>query len=176
MRKLQIGIVGSMADTKLEESLKEVARELGREIAKNDAILIFGFEGDFDSLSSIAARAAEEAGGQSLAFTWGSDKTDLGKLKSAKVTTGQQRGGGREFSLVLSCDVIIAISGGSGTLMEIAMAYQADIPVIAIANSGGWSQQLAGKFIDPRKRGKVISANSSQEAVRLAIQESKAKI
>lgn len=173
MRKLQIGVIGSMADIELESSLKETARDLGKEIAKNDAVLVFGFEGDFESLSSIAAQAAEEAGGQTLAFTWGSNKSDLGKLNSAEVVTGQQRGGGREFSLVLSCDCLICISGGSGTLMEMSMAYQANIPVIAIKNSGGWSERLIGKFIDNRKRLRVISASSTREAVMLAIKEAR---
>jgi len=169
MRKLQIGVIGSMADVKLEDSLKEIAKEIGREIAKSDAILIFGFEGDFDSLSSIAAKAAEEAGGQTLAFTWGSNKASLGNLKSIEVVTGQQRGGGREFSLILSCDAVIAISGGSGTLMELAMAYQANIPIIALTDSGGWSEKLANKFIDSRNRLKILSANSPNEAVKQAI-------
>lgn len=171
MRKLQIGVIGSMADVKLEDSLKEIAKETGKEIAKNGAILIFGLEGDFDSLSSIAAKAAEENGGQTLAFTWGSNKASLGNLKSIEVVTGEQRGGGREFSLVLSCDCLICISGGSGTLMEMSMAYQANIPIIAIKNSGGWSEKLINKFIDNRKRLKVISAASAQEAVMLAIKE-----
>jgi uncharacterized protein (TIGR00725 family) len=170
MKKIQIGVIGSMADFKLKDSLKEIAKEIGKEIVKSDAILIFGFEGDFESLSSIAAKAAEDAGGQTLAFTWGLNK-DLGNLKSIEVVTGQQRGGGREFSLVLSCDCLICISGGSGTLMEMLMAYQANIPIIAIKNSGGWSEKLLNKFIDNRKRLKVISAISAKEAVMLAIKE-----
>jgi len=173
MRKLQIGVIGSMADVKLESSLKKTAKELGREIANNDAILVFGFEGDFKSLSSIAAEAAREVGGQTLAFTWGSNKADLGELNSVEVITGQQRGGGREFSLVLSCDAIITISGGSGTLMELTMAYQANIPTVALVNSGGWSEKLVGKFIDSRNRLKILPAFSANEAVKLAIEKTK---
>lgn len=176
MRKLQIGVIGSMADVKLENSLIEIAKEVGKEIANKGAVLVFGFEGDFDSLSSIAAEAAEEAGGQTIAFTWGSAKANLGKLKSTEIVTGQQRGGGREFSLVLSCDCLICISGGSGTLMEMSMAYQVNIPIIAIKNSGGWSEKLINKFIDNRKRLKVISAASAQEAVILAIKETRSSI
>lgn len=71
------------------------------------------------------------------------------------IATGLERGGGREFSLVLSCDAIIAISGGSGTLNEIVVAYQANIPVIAVAGTGGWADKLAGEYIDGRKRLKI---------------------
>ena len=174
--KLQIGVIGSMSDTKLSGSLKKRATELGQAIAQNQAILVFGFEGDFDSLSEIAARSAQQAGGQTLAFVWGNKKADLKDLDAKQVVTGQQRGGGREFSFILSCDSIICLSGGSGTLMEIAMAYQAGIPVISIKNSGGWSEKLAGKFLDNRKRLKILVANSAKEAVGLALKQTQEKI
>lgn len=169
MRKIQIGVIGSMADIRLKDSLKEIARELGREIARNNAVLAFGFEGDFESLSLLAAEAAEEDGGQTLAFTWGSNKSTLDKLNSVTIITGQQRGGGREFSLILSCDAIISISGGSGTLMEMAMAYQAGIPIVVLKNTGGWSQKLADTFLDDRKRMKILSAENANEAVDLVL-------
>lgn len=169
MRKLQIGVIGSMADVKIKNALKETAKELGREIANHGANLVFGFEGDFESLSSIAAKAAEEVGGQTLAFVVGSNKTKLNEFNSIQLITGQQRGGGREFSLVLSCDALIAISGGSGTLMEISMAYQAGIPVVAIENTGGWSNKLANSFLDNRRRLKIMKARIPKEAVKKAI-------
>lgn len=169
MRKLQIGVMGSMADSALAENAKNMAKELGVEIAKRNAILIFGFEGDFDSLSAIAAREAEENGGHTVAFVWGPSKMDLGKLNSLQVVTGQARGGGREFSLVLSCDAIICIGGGSGTLTEISMAYQAGIPIIVIKNTGGWSHKLANTFLDDRKRIKILSAKNAKEAVYLIL-------
>jgi len=176
MRKIQIGIIGSMADIKLEENLKTIATEIGHKVAQSGAVLVFGFEGDFESLSFFAAKGAHDKGGQTLAFSWGSKKLDLGELNSMEVVTGQQRGGGREFSLVLSCDAVISISGGSGTLMEIAIAYQAGIPVVALNNSSGWSEKLSDQFLDDRKREKVVGANSPQEAVQLALKLAKDKI
>ena len=175
MRKLQIGVIGSMADVKLKNSLKEIAKILGEKIANNDAILVFGFEGDFDSLSSIAAEAAEKVGGQTLAFTWGSNKLGFGKLDSIEVATGQQRGGGREFPFILSCDVIISICGGSGTLMEIAMAYQAGIPVVVLKNSSGWSEKLSDQFLDNRNREKILGVKNPQETVKLALKLARRK-
>lgn len=169
MKKVQIGVVGSMADMELKQSLKQLASEIGQEIAKNNAILAFGFEGDFDSLSEIAARSAEQSGGKTIAFVWGKKQQDLKGLNSIQVVTGQERGGGREFPFILSCDALICISGGSGTLMEIAMVYQAGIPVVAIQNSGGWSQKLANKFLDERKRQKIIGVQTAKEAVAMAL-------
>jgi len=165
MKKIQIGVMGSMADVPLALQSKQIASKLGQEIAKKKAVLVFGYEGDHDSFSTIAAKSAEKKGGQTVAFLWGKKGADLGSLKSVKVETGQQRGGGREYPLVLSCDALICIGGGSGTLTEIAIAYQANIPVVVLKNSGGWSDKLSDKYVDDRKRMKVISASSASQAV-----------
>ncbi len=73
--------------------------------------------------------------------------------------------------LVLACDAVISISGGSGTLTELAIAYQANIPMIALSGFGGWSDELADTYFDQRQRRKVIKAQSPEEAVRLAFEE-----
>jgi uncharacterized protein (TIGR00725 family) len=75
--------------------------------------------------------------------------------------------------LVNSCDVIIAISGGSGTLNEIAVAYQLGIPVICLKGYGGWGEKLAGTFLDERKRLKCQSASTPEEVVKMAIDSAK---
>ena len=69
----------------------------------------------------------------------------------------------------MSCDAVIALSGGSGTLTEIAIAYQANIPVVVLENTGGWSEKLAGRYLDARKRIKIEAAKDPKSAVELAI-------
>ena len=76
-----------------------------------------------------------------------------------------ERGGGREFVLVNSCDGIIAISGGSGTMNEMLIAYQLNIPIVVIAGTGGWADEMAGRYFDNRKRLKAVSAKNPKEAV-----------
>ena len=65
--------------------------------------------------------------------------------------------------------MIIVLSGGSGTLTEIAVAYQGDIPIIAIKGTGGWADKLADEYLDGRKRQKVYSVKTPEKAVELAI-------
>lgn len=168
-RKIQIGIMGSMQDVSQKISIISMARDLGKQIADKNAVLLFGYEGDHDSLSIEAAREAEKLGASTVAFNWGKKNNINKEMNSILVETGQQRGGGREFPLILSCDAIICIGGGSGTLTEIAMAYQADIPVVVIENSGGWSQKLADKFLDDRRRQKIHSVRTVKGAVKKAI-------
>ena len=80
-------------------------------------------------------------------------------------------GGGREFVLVNSCDAIIAISGGSGTLTEMAIAYQANIPIITIDKFKGWSKKMSNKYFDDRKRLKCLRASTPKEALDILLKE-----
>lgn len=169
MRKLQIGIMGSMADLNYSEELEKLAEQLGEEIAKNNAILVFGAEKDSDSLSTAACRGARKNNGLTVGISYGKGLDIYEKNVDVVIATGMERGGGREMSLVLSCDAIITISGGSGTLNEITVAYQAGIPIIALENSGGWSTNLAGQFLDSRNRVQIISATDAEDAVKKAI-------
>ena len=174
MKKIQIGIMGSAADLKYSEDALNFAKELGRQIAKSNSILVYGAEKGYTSLSTEAAKEASKYNGITVGVAGGKDKEIFGEYRpTILINTGLEIGGGREFTLVLSCDVIIAISGGSGTLTEMAIAYQAGIPIIVIDKFGGWAEELSDRFFDDRKRLKCISVNTEKEAVELAIKEAK---
>jgi hypothetical protein len=168
-RKIQIGVMGSAADLAYAKRIERLAEEVGSEIAKNGATMVFGAEKDYDSLSTAACRGAKRAGGLTVGVTYGKGMDIYERRADVVIATGLERGGGRELALVLSCDAIIAINGGSGTLTEIAIAYQARIPVVTLKGSGGWSDKLAGRFLDGRKKIKIVAAKTPGEAVRLAI-------
>ncbi len=170
-RKLQIGVFGSMADLQYSQQIERLAEEIGSEIARSGNILVFGAEQDSDSLSTAACRGAKKNDGLTVGITYGKSKQIIEPEVDVVIPTGLERGGGREFVLALACDVVIAISGGSGTLNELAVAYQADIPMICMTGTGGWSERLAGSYFDERKRRKCLAAVSAKEAVRLAVKE-----
>jgi len=163
-KNIQIGVMGSASDLGYKKELETLAEELGKEVAVSGAVLVFGAEKDYDSLSTAASRGAKKAGGLTVGITYGKG-LNIYEDADVVIATGLERGGGREFSLVLSCDGIITINGGSGTLNEMLVAYQAGIPIVSIKNSGGWSSEMADKFFDARKRVKVESANNAKEAV-----------
>jgi len=175
-RKLQIGVMGSAADLKYSKGFEKLAEELGYWVAKKGAVLIFGAEKDYDSLSTAACRGAKKAHGFTIGVTYGKG-FDIFEKKNVDVViaSGLERGGGRELTLVLSCDVIIALNGGSGTLTEIAIAYQANIPVVVLKNTGGWSEKLGGQYLDERNRIKIEIAENPKLAVELAIKLVKKK-
>lgn len=166
-RKWQIGVMGSAADLKYSQEVESLAFEVGKLLAQNDCITIYGAEKDFDSLSTVAARGAKSVGGLTVGVTYGKGKDiwDKDGFTDVIICSGLERGGGREFVLVNSCDAIVIISGGSGTLNEVTIAYQLGIPIVALTGTGGWADELADKYIDSRKRLKVESASSAQEAI-----------
>jgi uncharacterized protein (TIGR00725 family) len=170
-RKLQIGVMGSDADLAYGADIEKLAFEVGKLIAESGNITVYGAEKDLDSLSTAASRGAKSAGGLTVGVTYqrGKDIWDKEGNTDVIVVSGSERGGGRELVLVNSCDVIIVIAGGSGTLTEIAIAYQMNIPVVALTGTGGWADKLAGQYLDDRKRLKIESVATPQGAVQKAI-------
>ena len=169
MRKLQIGIMGSAEDLKYSKESQEIAKELGKLIAKEDAVLVFGAEKDCNSLSTVCARSAKENGATTVGITYEKTKECYDPDScSIIIPCGMVRGGGRELALVLSCDVVICLGGGSGTLTEMAIAYQANIPIVCLSGIPGWAQKLAGKYFDNRKRLKCEKALTPEEALEKA--------
>lgn len=165
-RNLQIGVMGSAADLNYSKDIECIAEEIGREIAKNGATLMFGAEKDYDSLSTAACRGAKSANGRTVGVTYGKGLNDVfEKNADVIIASAMERGGGRETVLVTSCDGIILVSGGSGTLTEAAIAYQANRPIVAMKGTGGWADKLADEYIDARKRLKVEGAETPAEAV-----------
>ena len=172
-RNLQIGIMGSAADLKYSKKAENFAKELGKLIAENNCTLVYGAEKDCCSLSTLAAKSASENGGLTLGVTYGKTKECWGIndfCPTILLPCGLERGGGREFTLVLACDIVIAIGGGSGTLNELAVAYQAGIPIIVSNQFKGWAKKLAGKYFDDRKRLVCESISTPQEAMNKALE------
>jgi len=165
-KHFQIGVIGTFADKEVPAKLNEIARDVGKEIAKKGHVLVFGPELDGDSISTQAALGAKDAGGTTIGILYGS-KGELFAPNSVDyvIWTGAERGGPRESVLVLSCDGVIAISGGSGTLTEMMIAYMNKRPVVVLENTGGWADKMANQFFDHRQRAKAEGAKTPQEAV-----------
>jgi len=165
--KIQIGVMGSAADLNYSKKLEEMAEAVGAAVAQSGATLMFGAERDYDSLSTAAARGAKKNGGLVIGVTYNKGFSgQLEPLADAIIVTGLERGGGRELVLVQSCHGIITVGGGSGTLTEMAIAYQANIPIVALTGTGGWSEKLANQYLDERRRVKVQTAKNATEAVK----------
>jgi uncharacterized protein (TIGR00725 family) len=127
-----------------------MAAAVGREIARNDAILVCGGLG---GVMRAAARGAKEAGGYTIGILPGALIQEANDYIDFPVATGM--GQARNAVIVQTAQVIIAIAGGYGTLSEIAMALKIGKKVIA----------LQPQFYIPG----VLSAQDAGEAVRKAL-------
>jgi uncharacterized protein (TIGR00725 family) len=171
MKKVQIGIMGSAEDLNYSKDALRFAQNLGKLIAESGNILVYGAEREYSSLSTNAAIEASKYNGITVGVCPGKKKEIYGEFRpTVLIPCGLEIGGGREFSLVLSCDVIIAIGGGSGTLTEMAIAYQAGIPIVTVNKFNGWAKKLSNKYFDDRRRLKCISVDSEKEALDKALE------
>ena len=170
MKKIQIGVMGSAEDLNYSDEALACAKSLGKLIAESGNILVYGAEKEYSSLSTNAAMEASKYNGLTVGVCGGKKKDIYGEFRpTVLIPSGLEIGGGREFSLVLSCDVIIAIGGGSGTLTEMAIAYQASIPIVTISKFDGWAKELSNKYIDDRQRIKCVEAKDEKEALEIAL-------
>jgi len=76
----------------------------------------------------------------------------------------------RNILVVRSAVGVIAVGGGSGTLSELAFAWQLGLPVVALSPSGGIAAEFAGKSVDSRRPDTVLAASDPREAVSLLVE------
>ena len=105
----------------------DIARNLGSEIGKKGWALVCG---GLTGVMEGAARGCSEAGGMTVGILPGLDKRSANPYIAVPIPTGL--GDGRNLLVVRCSDVLVAVSGGYGTLSEIALALKAQKPVIAL--------------------------------------------
>ena len=116
--KKTIGIIGASATDGFSPSQTALsfAYSTGRLIAINEAVLICGGK---SGIMEAACRGASEAGGITVGFLPGMDKSEANPYVDIALPTGI--GLARNVLTVRASDVVIMISGGTGTLNELVL-------------------------------------------------------
>lgn len=174
--KLQIGVMGSWRAT-LSEELYRVAEEIGKEIVKADCILITGGS---TGVMEFAMKGCKEANGTTVGVIAASDYRKypyLGRFIDVKISTGMGENG-RIPTMINSCDGIIAVGGGVGTLTEVANAYHVGRPVVVIEGAGAVADKVRllldkDGYLDSKKLVRIQFAKTAEEAVKKLIAEIK---
>lgn len=146
-RRPQIGVLGASA---CDAETARLAYEVGAEIARRGAVLLCGGLG---GVMEAASRGAREQGGLAVGILPGASPADANPFVNLTIVTDM--GHARNVILVRSCDAVIAVSGGYGTLSEIAIARKTGIPCIGLR-----SWDLGGE---------IPSAEDAAEAVEWAL-------
>jgi uncharacterized protein (TIGR00725 family) len=108
--------------------------------------------------------------GDTIAILPGLEASDANPYADIKVTTGMDH---LRAEIVVNTTAVIAIGGGSGTLEEMAVAWQLFRLMIAFKGVEGWSGKIADTKIDPRIRyenlpeDRVYGVTSPLEALAL---------
>lgn len=147
MRKRIVSILGSNSNVSDQTIL--FAEELGKAIVDNGWILCTGGRSGIMEAASRGAQTSDAWTGHQVICILPSDSHDEA---NAFVDIAIPSGLGllRNGLVVRAADACIAISGGAGTLSEIAFAWQFGTPIAAFTDGDGWAAQLAGQALDHR--------------------------
>lgn len=152
-----IGVIGG---SDVSPQIAGLAEEIGREIARQGAVLVCGGMG---GAMEAACRGASAEGGLTIGILPGEDRQTANSYVKVPIVTGI--GYARNVAVVKSSQAIIAIDGSYGTLTEIGYALQSNIPVIGLKT---WSLS-----IDDKVDKSIIPAKNPKEAVEKALAQIK---
>ena len=122
---IYVAVIGGGAAS---PEIAALAREVGRELARANAVLICGGLG---GVMAAAAQGASEAGGVVMGILPGPDRSQANPYLTYSLPTNL--GHARNILIAHSADAVIAIDGGYGTIAEAAIALKLGKPVIALA-------------------------------------------
>ncbi len=145
-RKIVISVIGSH---KKDKKVEEVAYNLGKFIAKIEAVLLCGGLG---GVMESVSRGAKEAGGITIGLLPGREKSEANSYITIPLPTSI--GYARNALVACGGDIIVALPGSYGTTSEICYALVFGRPVIDL---GGWD--IEGMI-------KVSSLEDAQEKIK----------
>lgn len=152
----------------ISDALARVAFEVGRRAIEAGFRLVSGGLGGTMAAASEGARtAAAYTEGSVIGVLPSYDRATANPWVDVVIPSGLQIA--RNVLVVAMADVVIAIGGGSGTLSEMAVAWQLGRPLVALVGLDGWSGELAGRALDHRSHEPIIRAESAEQAIASAL-------
>ena len=152
-QKRFIAVIGGSECSPQEAKLAE---EIGRELARQGAILVCGGLG---GIMEAACKGANSQGGVTIGILPGGNRQAANPYVQIPIVTNL--GEARNVVVVKSAQAVIAIGGSYGTLSEIGHALRNGIPVIGLNT---WSLSRKGQL-----DSSIIPAQNPAEAVTKAI-------
>jgi len=112
----------------------------------------------------FAADGAKSKGGITVGIVKGDSRNTANKYIDIEINANTS-GEGEEDILVSSCDGIIVVGGGAGTLQELACAYRKKKPIVVCSSIGGVGQKYINSYLDERKSTKIYAAKTAKEII-----------
>jgi len=158
---IKISVIGG---SQAGRDIQRLSFEVGRQIARNNALLVCGGMG---GVMEAACRGAKSEGGLTIGILPLDDESCANEYVDIKIPTGL--GYARNSLVVLASHAVIAIDGKSGTLSEIGYALTYEKPLIGLKT---WR-------LNPSVKGEdlpIIYSDDPADAVNTAISEAKKQI
>jgi hypothetical protein len=163
-RRKMVAVIGNGRASREHE---ELAEAVGRELVQNGfRVLTGGLAGVMLGASRGARSAERYREGDVVGILPGDDPLAANEHVDIVISSGM--GLARNVLVVQAADAVIAVGGASGTLSELALAWQIGKPIVAL-EVDGYSGQFAGQRIDHRQRPKIEAAKTGDEAVRALV-------
>ena len=146
-----------------DASIYDLTVEIGRELAKNNLIVICGGKG---GAMEAVCKGIHEKNGLSIGILPSIDPNEANPFVKVRIPTNL--GENRNYIIIQSAEIIICIAGQSGTRMEAEYTLKMRKPLITIPKTGGVSKEFSEKHKD-----KVHVASSSKEVIEIIKKELK---
>lgn len=175
--KFEIVVSGAAEVSHCCQGIKEIAKEIGREIARQKCNLVTGAT---TGVPYFAALGCKEAGGFNIGFSPAvSEKAHLETYKlplepfDVMIYTGADYPG-RNILMTKSADGVIIVCGRMGTLHEFATAFEIQKPIGVLEGTGGTADKIRKIATGPyRGVKKIIYEKDPKTLVRKLIAEIK---
>ena len=163
-----IGVIGP-SEFHCSEEIYEFAFKLGRMIADMGYTVVCGGLGGTMEAACKGSHSSENyRPGMTIGVIPSADKSTANEFVDIVIPTGL--GFARNTLVVNSADVVVALGGGSGTLSEIAFAWQMHRPIICFDGFNGWSKELADRKLDERREKPIFRASSLEEIKKIILE------
>ena len=155
-----IAVIGSGAAS---EEQRRHARTVGRVVAEAGLTVVCGGLGGVMEAACQGARddAARGPEPRTVGILPGVNQAEANAWVDVAVATGI--GHARNLVIVHSAAAVVAVGGESGTLSELAHAWQEGRPIGAYLPAGGWAAELAGKPLDGKRGDRIVPLGAEDE-------------
>lgn len=174
-RRPTLAVIGN--DSVLPEAQRAAAFEIGaRAVDRGFRVVCGGYSGVMEAVAQGAHSSERYQEGDTIGVAMSYRAADLNPWIDIAIPTGM--GFSRNTIVVAAGDVVVAIGGGSGTLSEIALAWQIRRPVLVHGPTDGWAKRLGGLHLDGRNDRPIEAFDSIPELIERAwslVESSRAK-
>ncbi len=172
--KYKIAVSGAARVGHCCKGIKELSKEIGREIFRQNSVLVTGAT---TGVPYFAALGCKEVGGFSVGFSPApSEAAHLKRYKlpvdafDVMVYTGADYVG-RNVIMTKAADGVIIICGRMGTLHEFATAFEIQKPIAVLEETGGTADKIKKIATGPyRGAKKIIYEKKPKELVKKLIE------